>query len=59
MKDIPYSVLKEDKQGFEILMLRDQNNNTFTDIAKKARHFACTCPANLQQNEAKTNTPIH
>lgn len=33
MKDIPYSVLKEDGRGYEILTLRDQYNNTFADIA--------------------------
>lgn len=35
MKDIPYSVLKEDKRGYEILMLRDQYDNTFAAIARE------------------------
>ena len=35
MKDIPYSELKKDKRAYDILMLRDQHNNTFTDMAKE------------------------
>lgn len=34
MRDIPYSSLKEDKRAYDIMVLRDQYNNTFTDIAK-------------------------
>lgn len=34
MKDIPYSKLKADKRAYDIMLLRDQYNNTFTDIAK-------------------------
>lgn len=33
MKDIPYSILKQDERAYEILLLRDQHANTFTDIA--------------------------
>ena len=33
LKDIPYRVLKEDGRAYEIMLLRDQYNNTFTDIA--------------------------
>ena len=33
LKDIPYRVLKEDRRAYEIMLLRDQYNNTFTDIA--------------------------
>lgn len=33
LKDIPYSVLKEDGRAYEIMLLRDQYDNTFTDIA--------------------------
>lgn len=35
LKDIPYSVLKQDKRAYEIMLLRDQYNNSFTDIAKE------------------------
>lgn len=35
MKDIPYSVLMRDKRAYEIMLLRDQYNNSFTDIAKE------------------------
>ena len=35
LEDIPYSVLKEDKQGYEILTLRDQSSNTFASLAKE------------------------
>lgn len=34
MKDIPYSELKKDKRAYDIMVLRDYYNNTFTDIAK-------------------------
>lgn len=35
LKDIPYSLLKQDKRAYEIMLLRDQYANTFTDIAKE------------------------
>ena len=35
MKDIPYSILKQDERAYEIMLLRDQHGNTFTDIAKE------------------------
>ncbi len=35
MKDIPYSELKQDERAYEIMLLRDQYDNTFTDIAKE------------------------
>ncbi|MEL4861483.1 hypothetical protein AAEU42_09585 [Pseudoflavonifractor phocaeensis] len=35
LKDIPYSVLMQDKRAYEIMLLRDQYDNTFTDIAKE------------------------
>lgn len=35
MKDIPYGVLKEDNRAYEIMLLRDQYNNTFADIATR------------------------
>lgn len=35
LKYIPYSTLKQDERAYEIMLLRDQYNNTFTDIAKK------------------------
>lgn len=34
MKDIPYSELKKNKRAYDIMVLRDYYNNTFTDIAK-------------------------
>ena len=33
--DIQYSTLTEDKRSYEIMLLRDQHGNTFTDIAKE------------------------
>lgn len=35
LKDIPYSVLEQDERAYEIMLLRDQHGNTFTDIAKE------------------------
>lgn len=35
IKDIEYSVLKENKRAYEIMLLRDQYDNTFADIAKE------------------------
>ena len=35
MKDIPYSVLTQDKRAYEVMLLRDQFDNTFADIAKE------------------------
>lgn len=35
LKDIPYSELKEDRRAYDIMILRDQYNNTFADIAKE------------------------
>lgn len=35
MNDIPYSQLKEDRRAYDIMILRDQYNNTFADIAKE------------------------
>lgn len=34
LKDIPYSELTKDKRSYEIMLLRDQYGNTFSDIAK-------------------------
>lgn len=33
--DIPYSKLKENKRGYEIMLLRDLHDNTFPELAKK------------------------
>lgn len=33
LKDIPYSELKKDKRAYQIMLLRDQYGNTFSDIA--------------------------
>lgn len=35
LEDIPYDAIKKDKRAYEIMLLRDQKNNTITDIAKK------------------------
>lgn len=35
LKDIPYSVLKEDERAYEIMLLHDQHGNTYTNIAKE------------------------
>lgn len=35
LKDIPYEVLKHDERAYEIMLLRDQYDNTFGDIAKE------------------------
>lgn len=40
LKDYPYSLLKQEKQSYEILLLRDQHGNTFSDIAR-----VCELPA--------------
>lgn len=34
LKAIPYSVLTQGERAYEIMLLRDQHGNTFTDIAK-------------------------
>ena len=35
LKNIPYSTLKQDKRAYEIMLLHDQHENTFADIAGK------------------------
>lgn len=35
LKDEPYSVLKQKERDYEIMLLRDQHSNTFTEIAKE------------------------
>lgn len=35
LKDIPYSAIKKDVRAYEIMLLRDQYDNNFTDIAKE------------------------
>lgn len=35
MKNIPYSILKQDERAYEVMLLRDQHGNTFADIAKE------------------------
>ena len=34
LKDVPYSVLTQEERAYEIMLLRDQHGNTFTDITK-------------------------
>lgn len=45
LKDIPYSVLKEDKRGSEILTLRDWYGSAFGDIAREYK----LSPARVRQ----------
>ncbi len=33
LQDIPYSVLQDNKRSYEIMILRDQHSNSFSDIA--------------------------
>lgn len=35
MKDVAYSELKKNERAYEIMLLKDQNGNTFADIAKE------------------------
>lgn len=35
LKDIPYSALKQNERGYQIMLLRDQYRSTFADIAKE------------------------
>ena len=35
MKDIEYSELKKNERAYEIMTLKDQNGNTFSDMAKE------------------------
>lgn len=35
LNDIPYSILEQDERAYEIMLLRDQHDNTFIDIAKE------------------------
>lgn len=35
LEDMPYCVLKEDERAYKIMLLRDQYENKFLDIAKK------------------------
>ena len=42
LKYVPYDVIKKDEQAYAIMLLRDQNNNTFSDIAKEFKLTAST-----------------
>lgn len=35
LTDMPYSVLKENERAYEVMIMRDQNNNSYSDMAKK------------------------
>lgn len=35
MNDLPYNTLKQNTRAYEIMLLRDQHESTFTSIAKK------------------------
>lgn len=49
MIDIPYSTLQEDKIGYQILLLREQQNQSFTAIASQLS----VSPARVRQQYAK------
>lgn len=49
MTDIPYSTLQEDKTGYQILLLREQQNQSFTAIASQLS----VSPARVRQQYAK------
>ena len=35
LKDVSYSVLKEDERAYKIMLLKDQDGYNFSDIAKE------------------------
>ena len=35
MKDIPYNVIKQNKKAYQIMLFRDQQNRTFSDVANE------------------------
>lgn len=49
MIDIPYSSLQEDKTGYQILLLREQQNQSFTAIASQLG----VAPARVRQQYTK------
>lgn len=49
MTDIPYSTLQEDKTGYQILLLREQQNQSFTAIARQLG----VSPARVRQQYTK------
>lgn len=49
MNDIPYSTLQEDKTGYQILLLREQQNQSFTAIASQLG----VSPARVRQQYTK------
>ena len=49
MTDIPYSTLQEDKTGYQILLLREQQNQSFTAIASQLG----VSPARVRQQYTK------
>ena len=49
MNDIPYSTLQEDKIGYQILLLREQQNQSFTAIASQLG----VSPARVRQQYTK------
>lgn len=49
MIDIPYSTLQEDKTGYQILLLREQQNQSFTAIASQLG----ISPARVRQQYTK------
>ncbi len=51
MKDTPYSALKKDARAYEIMLLREQKEYSFTDIGKKL-HMS-TQYARLKYHELK------
>ena len=49
LNDIPYSTLQEDKTGYQILLLREQQNQSFTAIASQLG----VSPARVRQQYTK------
>lgn len=49
MIDIPYSTLQEDKTGYQVLLLREQQNQSFTAIARQLG----VSPARVRQQYTK------
>ena len=49
MKDIPYDTLKEDRQGYEILLLWEQHHRSVSEIARQL-HLT---PIHVQQQYSK------
>lgn len=56
LKDIPYSELKKDGRAYEIMLLRDQENCTFAEIAAK---FTISGPRVMEIYRKVLNRKLH